>query len=97
MDRQVCLFRISQSKNSDWDTYDSAIVAAYTVEEAQNIHPGNYDESVSELTRKSKANDDYAYELTSWTEFQHIKVEYIGIADIHIKAGEILCSSFNIG
>jgi len=99
MARQVCLFRISQEKNSDYDSYDSAIVAAYTIEEAREMHPSEYtNETVSELTALVKANaDDYHYGLSDWAEFKHIEVEYIGIADIHIIAGDILCNSFNAG
>ena len=33
------LFKISQNSNTDYDTYDSAIVAAYDEEEARNTHP----------------------------------------------------------
>ena len=99
MDRQVCLFLVYQSENNDYDTYDSAVIAAYTADEAKEIHP-NYteDRSISELTAMSKMDaNDYMYELSSWAEIQHIKVDYIGIADIHIKVGEVICNSFNAG
>lgn len=33
------LYLISQNANSDYDTYDSAVVAAYDEEEARNTHP----------------------------------------------------------
>ena len=35
------LWKISQHANIDWDTYDSAIVAADTEEDARNTLPGN--------------------------------------------------------
>ena len=34
------LFLISQTKNSDWDTYDSAVVATIDIESARRIKPG---------------------------------------------------------
>ena len=36
------LYKISQEVNNDYDTYDSAIVAAKTKEEAKNISPSKY-------------------------------------------------------
>lgn len=33
------LYRISQDKNRDYDTFDSAVVAAETEWSAQHIHP----------------------------------------------------------
>ena len=99
MDRQVCLFLVYQRENNDYDTYDSAVVAAYTIDEAKDIHPSNnHEESVTQMTAMAKDDTDgYMYELSSWAEIQHIKADYIGIADIHITAGEIICSSFNAG
>lgn len=34
------LYKISQDENNDWDTYDSAVVAASTAKKAITIHPG---------------------------------------------------------
>ena len=34
------LYLISQSTNNDWDTYDSAVVAANSEDEARLISPG---------------------------------------------------------
>ena len=34
------LYLISQEQNNDWDTYDSAVVAAPDEETARNMHPG---------------------------------------------------------
>lgn len=34
------LYFISQTINNDWDTYDSAVVACDTADEARNMHPG---------------------------------------------------------
>lgn len=40
--KKVYLYRISQDKNNDYDTYDSAVVAACSEDDARSIHPGNY-------------------------------------------------------
>ncbi len=42
------LWLISQDENRDYDTYDSAVVAAETEEEARSIHPGEYGEGGKE-------------------------------------------------
>ena len=39
-DMNMKLFLISQDKNNDYDTYDSAVVAAPDAETARNINPG---------------------------------------------------------
>jgi len=33
------IYLISQTVNDDWDTYDSAVVYAYSEEGARNTHP----------------------------------------------------------
>lgn len=38
--RKVYLYKIWQNVNNDYDTYDSAVVAACGEDEARNIHPG---------------------------------------------------------
>jgi hypothetical protein len=35
------LYKISQNSNNDYDTYDSAIVAAESEDAARRIHPGD--------------------------------------------------------
>jgi len=99
MAKPVNLFRIYQNKNHSYDSYDSAVVAAYTIEEAREIHPSEYvTESVSKITTAARADKDgYHSNLSSWAEIEHIKADFLGLADIHIKAGDIICSSFNAG
>lgn len=38
--KKVYLYKISQNVNNDYDTYDCAVVAAHSEDEARNIHPG---------------------------------------------------------
>lgn len=78
------LYLISQYENTDYDTYDSAVVCAETEEEARMIHPGK-DEWDGEM-------DKY----DTWCAAKDVKVELIGIADDSVKEG-VVCASFNAG
>lgn len=77
------LYLISQDKNCEYDTYDSAIVAASSSEEARSIHPGG-----NEFWDKEK---NY-----TWSESSHVKVELIGTTD-KFEAGTVIIASFNAG
>ena len=70
------LWIISQDVNNDYDTFDSAVVAAETEEEARNINPaGAWGDS-----------------WTGWaTDPSQVTVEYLGVADRDIS-GVILAS-----
>ena len=76
------LWLISQKENRDYDTYDSAVVAAETKEEAVSIHPGPYAHN--------------AYPVSSWAPKEQVQANYIGHAKIGTKAG-VICASFNAG
>lgn len=96
------LWKISQSVNYDYDTYDSAIVAAETEDEARMIHPeGKLDRhqpSVWDSGRYSWIYRIYSSEFrdTSWAPPSDVTVELIGTAKPGTKAGVIL-ASFNAG
>lgn len=76
------LYLISQDVNDGWDTYDSAVVAAKSEQEARSIHPSG---------RESSPTWDQ-----TWTSPTNVKVELIGKAVPGTKAG-VICSSFNAG
>lgn len=78
------LWRISQDVNNDYDTFDSAVVAAETEAEARLIHPGDYEW------------DGKAEEYSSWASAEKVKVSYVGIAKKGTKRG-VICASFNAG
>lgn len=93
------IYKISQkTNNSDYDTYDSAIVCAESEEEAKIINPGGYhiwhdndwyfQFADGKETREDK--DD------TWARPEHIKIEYLGEAKDGLKKGVIL-ASFNAG
>jgi len=81
------LYEISQSVNNNYDTYDSAIVAAESEDEARMINPDKMDD------------EDWDGEVGSWSAWcaaKDVDVEYIGEAKEGTKKGLIL-ASFNAG
>jgi hypothetical protein len=90
------LYRISQSVNNDYDTYDSAVVAAETGEKARNTHPSghgivDWEKAVGLVRGKHK------YYSGTWCwNIDDVQVEYIGEADKNVKAG-VVVASYNAG
>jgi hypothetical protein len=70
------LWIISQTVNNNYDTFDSAVVAAETEEEARNINPGGR----WGVTFSTWANDP-----------SEVTVEYLGVTDRDIS-GIVLAS-----
>ena len=78
------LWRISQSHHNDYDTYDSAVVAAETEEGARDTHP-------------SGKTIDWSEQQYTWTsERSSVQVEYLGNAKRGTTAG-VICASFHAG
>jgi hypothetical protein len=75
------LWKISQDFNNKNCTYDSAIVAAETEDDARNTD--------------LDAENDFAFFCPSWAPPEHVKVEYLGEAKTGTEAGIIL-ESFNV-
>lgn len=82
MNKVLKLWLISQDDNTGHDTYDSAVVAAYTEDEARQINPGGGWEDGCD----------------TWCETpEQVTVEYLGIAaTLGMEPGVVL-SSFNAG
>lgn len=84
------LWLISQDKNSGYDTYDSAVVAADNIFDARNMNP------------KTGAPMDWADRLGfmgtyAWCKSpDDVTVEEIGEANEWVKQG-VICASFNAG
>jgi len=77
------LWIISQTVNRGYDTYDSAVVAAETEEEARNILP--YGDNWNDSRR-----------FGHWAnEPSEVTVEYLGVTDRDISG--VVLSSFNAG
>jgi hypothetical protein len=84
------LYLISQDENTQYDTYDSAVVVAESEEDARTIIPSYAGDKVRRIPDKE----------AKWTWVNDplkVRVQYIGEADpAFLKAGTI-CSSFNAG
>jgi hypothetical protein len=78
------LYKISQSKNVGYDTYDSAVVAAETEEAARLINPSGYSDS------------DYWAESVWVKDLNNVSVQFIGVAAVGIASG-VIVASFNAG
>jgi len=77
------LYFISQVKNDNWDTYDSAVVCAETEERARLTHPSRGD------------LDEDPRDYSDWAAAEYIKVELIGTSNIDRAC--VVCASFNAG
>lgn len=101
------LFKISQTANRNYDTYDSAVVAAENEYEARQIIPGEeygpYDDKYRWVDGYLQRQDHEglwrggATVFGTWvSDLADIKVEYIGEAKEGTPKGTIL-ASFNAG
>ena len=85
---QMKLFLIEQDQNCDYDTYDSAVVAALDEESARVTNPSN-----GSLMK----NKDWNRKYSSWCNGpEYVTVRYLGEAIDGVEPG-IVCSSFNAG
>lgn len=79
------LYLIEQGYNNDYDTYDSAVVAAESEKEARFTHPGEDPDWDGE---------DLVW--GGWCHVEYVRATYIGEAAEGTNAGVIL-ASFNAG
>lgn len=97
------LWVISQTANDGYDTYDSAVVAAETEDEAKLIHPngelglvwGSHTDYAGENFTGWGRSGDYSWRSSEWTYPKNVSAVYIGEAAPG-KRGVIL-GSFNAG
>ncbi len=82
MESRMKLYKLTQSVNNGYDTYDSVVVAARSAKAARMIHPAkeNWDGT----------NDEWG----DWCDVEDVVVEEIGTAKL--KTGVVL-ASFNAG
>lgn len=84
---ELRLYRISQHENNGYDTYDSAIVAAKTEQEAREIHPADWRDNAWHWENNRGC----------WVDSpEKVDVELIGTADWKIPKGVVL-SSYRAG
>ena len=92
------LWKISQSVNDGYDTYDSAVVVAECEEEARMIHPGGdaYNGPGSGPWWKE---EPLVRSYSSWADTleQVTAVKLVSIHTPDYPAGTIVVASFNAG
>jgi hypothetical protein len=93
------LWLIEQDENSGYDTYDSAVVAAMTEDQAKRIHPsGEPEKNWTDAMEFSDKWDSWRYQYSVWAHHpDNVKATVIGDAHASVSAGDVLCASFNAG
>lgn len=94
------LYRISQDENDGYDTYDSAVVAAISEDEAKKIDPSGFrrwsDEKEMWMFQYADGTERPESDHNSWASSpEKVKAEYIG-ESARVEAGLVL-ASFNAG
>lgn len=72
------LYRISQTENSEYDTYDAAVVVAATEEQARATLPDG--------------GPFYCRREDVWADAKFVTVEYLGEAKDGLEAGVVVAS-----
>lgn len=83
------LYKISQTKNTGYDTYDSAVVAAPDEQTARVMNPDN-GKAITEWKSENHPFESWCYSP------DQVTVEYIGAAADGIQQG-VICASFKAG
>lgn len=92
------LYLISQDVNNDYDTYDSAVVVANSLDEARVIHPDTKAKLIGDEWHTDRGCD-YMLDETwvSHKDLSKVTVKLLGKADRRLKLGDVVCASFNAG
>lgn len=76
------LFLIAQGQNTDYDTYDSAVVAAPDEETAKQMNPAN-----------GKPMNEWGRAYSAWCSGpEHVTARYLGEAADGVELG-VVCAS----
>jgi hypothetical protein len=88
------IYKISQVKLDNYNTYDSAVVVARSVEDARRIHPSGSQAQAKDDLRLFKDGEGG---FAQWPLPKYVKVEYIGKASPDLKENTVIVASFNAG
>jgi hypothetical protein len=99
--KQLSIYKVWQTVNNIFDTYDSAVVVAESEEEARRISPSgkiNSNYGIDDGTIFYKFEPDCnEYYCGTWVEKEEdVNVEYLGRAKEGAAKG-VLLASFNAG
>lgn len=101
MSEQLHIYRLSQTVNNDYDTYDSMVVVAENADIARRIHPKSEFMAPGEIIPVVDSDLKTVEEPKEWADGdwanpEFVRVEYIGDALPNIGRS-IICASFNAG
>jgi hypothetical protein len=98
------LYLITQQENRDYDTYDSAVVAAKSEQDARSINPSSFVTHITEgewmgmyEVVGARLDREYVYGNDGWISYADIdkvEVEYLGETT---KPRGVVLASFNAG
>jgi len=101
---QLFLWKLSQSVNNDYETFDSAIVVAPDRMSASMVHPAPYSDTSEAMFEFDRESDYWRHTFdgapgdnNSWCRPNDVTVVCVGKAADHLKAGDVVCSSYNAG
>ena len=78
------IYLLKQSVNTKYDTYDSCVVVANSIEAARQILPSSYEQ--------------WGAQWTGWAyKPEQVSVTLIGVADKSYNSEQVICASFNAG
>lgn len=91
------LWLISQNVNNDYDTYDSAVVAAESEEEARCTYPGDSGYKWSGSKWQYHSHDGQVFNMAgySWVDPAAVDVQFL--AEGYEGPAGTVCASFNAG
>lgn len=85
------LYKISQTVNTGYDTFDSAVVVAESETDASLVHPDGFCAKWDGEAWKSERTTG----MRTWCAPKDVRVEFVGMPDERFKAGDVVCESFN--
>lgn len=91
------IYKVSQSVNNGYDTYDSFVIAAKDEVEARNTSPSDGFWEKNQwwfLSLDGEIRKGYS---STWCDPSDCTVELIGVADRKITQKTIILTSFNAG
>lgn len=90
------LYLITSKISVGYDAYDSAVVAAATVEDARIIHPGGGYCYRKDLGGWTLRKEDCVGHTTGWVKPENVDVKLIGTTDPY-REGDVILASFIAG
>lgn len=97
------LYRLSRKERIGYDTFDSAVVAAESEQDARTIHPSQYvthhknGKWMGTFLGGNEKGKEYVSNTNMWVQFEDIDsltVKYLG--ETALERG-VVCASFNAG